>query len=241
MDTEEILLLNSCLDRLTEGWDEEGAQKVIAAFRATPASGKYELNLTRRKKSGGNVTGYTEEHGDVSIRDDQPQVSRKTLGQKEENLRRVGQYKIKRVECGSFSVLIFNPFFKSDLSTASPKDLFVSFQLYYLNSTLEPVLFEKIINHPRTLSISRLNLTMYQSEKKEFFRREDLINKKIPISVWRYALFSTLLAVLCIQLYGYLDPVAVLGPRSTALVFGLIFVLAVIYWKAAFYFLKKFF
>ncbi|MDP3954216.1 MAG: hypothetical protein Q8Q06_02255 [bacterium] len=142
------LEINALLENLTFCWDKEIAAEIVRIFHRLPFSGKVQLSFGHKKPSR-PFSGFTQEHGDVTIKDND-KLKVKTFGENEEDFERVGNFKIKKKRRGRVaSGILFFPFAQSDIATQSFNESRIEYEIDFINSTLEPFAFFKIYYEPK--------------------------------------------------------------------------------------------
>lgn len=136
-DQTDLLKLNAALTTLTKQWDEDAAHMVISALHSLPLS-NHVTTIKHIFKNDSSLTGYTKEAGNVTF----PNRETKTTiaGEREENIARVGQYKVKRHCFNKRPDIRWQHFWKSDPTTMLPGEIpNPIFALQYSETTLQPV------------------------------------------------------------------------------------------------------
>ena len=140
MSKHSILELNSFLTGLMEGWNEEAAVAVVEVFHELPMSSVITTTVTETKKST-PLTGYTAETGNVTIPNDDSRV--RVSSENEEEVRRVGHYKIKQLTVGNndgLRMITWWDFWASDVTTRDPSQPpSIIFGVVYIKHELQPV------------------------------------------------------------------------------------------------------
>lgn len=130
------LQINYLLDQLTQQWDGEAARKIIDSFKDIPLSTRgYELLANHREKD--SVTGFTQEHGNITLESENNKS--KTIGEDEDRIIRIGNFKVQRFRGPEFESISFYHFWKSNLITKG--SVFGPRWLISYNSDFEPVRF----------------------------------------------------------------------------------------------------
>jgi hypothetical protein len=128
--------VNSALDRIIEtSMEDAGCAHTILLFTCSlQYGGSFSFEKTVTTHGGQDVTGLTNEAGEINLRDGRTDVSYKQFGNKRE---RVGHYKLRR----GLDEVVIQHFWKSDLATqgedAGPPQYVLSFE----PETLEPLEF----------------------------------------------------------------------------------------------------
>ena len=133
------MAVNAALTTLTERWDTAAANLIVYAFHRLPADRRYRTEILRHHGSGDSVTGYTPEHGDVTVRDTRGSVSEHGGPR---NSARIGQFKVYLIARGTETQVVFRPYWASDPSTAvePPSE----WHLWYCSSDLAPLVLIRI-------------------------------------------------------------------------------------------------
>lgn len=134
-----ILELNSFLTKLTQGYDETSALAIIDAFHKLPISGN-KIVIKKKMTEDTSFTGYTNEVGDTTIPNkDTKEV---VIGEKSEEVVRVGHYKVKQrvVNDDESFIINWHHFWASDINTMNidnaPPPIF---GIEYLKEGLKPI------------------------------------------------------------------------------------------------------
>lgn len=131
--------LNSFLTDLMIGWDEQAAIAVVETFHDLPLAGGRTVAV-RKMRHGASVTGCTDEAGDVTIPD--RGVEETIKGEREEEVARVGHYKVKRmaINDGQSFAIIWRHFWESSITTMSHDKAPPSeFAVEYVKEELKPI------------------------------------------------------------------------------------------------------
>lgn len=130
--------LNGFLTILTERWDESAAQAIVETFHTLTLMDNKSV-VRRETKEGAPMTGHTDQFGDVTIND--KEVKETIRGENQENVARIGYYKVKQTKfTGQVFVIIWHHFWASDPTTiSSHKAPAPYFGVEYSKETLRPI------------------------------------------------------------------------------------------------------
>ena len=126
------------MDHLTEGWNEEAARSVVGTFHDLPLHGDRTIVYKSETKKGATFEGFTQEAGNVSLRNRETKHTVK--GERAEEYERVGFYKVRKdgYKGAEVAMIIFWHFWKSDSSTRGSGTPKSHFGVEYFTETLEP-------------------------------------------------------------------------------------------------------
>jgi hypothetical protein len=113
---EERILVGAALYKIATGADEDGeAVKIVIAYGSKlKKSLPFEVGFSSYDKSNGSpVSAHTQEHGQVTIRDEREKNIEKSFGVHKE---RIGLYRLWKDREG---LLRFHHFWKSDMTTSN--------------------------------------------------------------------------------------------------------------------------
>lgn len=127
--------LNGFLTILTERWDESAAQAVVNTFHTQPVVSNH-VRITRETKNNASTTGHTNEAGNITVFNEE---TKETVSG-EENVARIGYYKVRRLSWKTgVSFILWGHFWASDPITESfDKALAPKFSIEYDEETLTP-------------------------------------------------------------------------------------------------------
>ena len=129
--------LNSFLTTLPEEWNDEIAEAIINVFHPLAITNK-PVMFQRQTKDNASLTGHTDEVGDVTIKD--KEVKLKIKGEVENQVTRVGYYKVKNVELDGSHYIAWHHFWASEIGSMNPeKEPSPEFRLKYDREALKPI------------------------------------------------------------------------------------------------------
>ena len=134
---EERMAVNAAIEKLIAKADEDGeAARVVVSYGSKlKASEKIQIeSVTNQKSSGGEVSGYSPQHGEITVKDEKREERKEwTRGVYKD---RIGHYRLWKEDDG---LLKFHHFWKSGLTTKSPdSEDPETYHLGYDIATLEP-------------------------------------------------------------------------------------------------------
>jgi len=126
----ERMQLNAYLEKLTVGWDQEAASIVVTLLQDLPyIKFPYKIIRTASQRTGGNMSGHTNEVGNVSIPEND--IKTKVKGEKEHERVRIGKFLVRRFEIPECGIINFEHYREITLTTIDISEPNPSYEIEY--------------------------------------------------------------------------------------------------------------